>query len=53
MNLIQSICCFFSGRCGSGAAEEGGYAETAMRAPLPHHLVPRLLKPKISLRGRP
>jgi hypothetical protein len=28
MNLIQSICCFFSGRCGSGAAEEGGYAET-------------------------
>ena len=31
MNLIQSICCFFSGRCASGAAEskkadQDGYA---------------------------
>ena len=38
MNLIQSICCFFSGRCGSGAAEpkkadQDVYARDAATAP--------------------
>ena len=33
MNLIQSICCFFSSRCASGAADpkkadQDGYVET-------------------------
>jgi len=32
MNLIQSICCFFSGRCARGAepkkADRDGYVET-------------------------
>jgi len=36
MNLIQSICCFFSGRCASGTAEpkkadQDGYARDAGR----------------------
>ena len=38
MNLIQSICCLFSGRCASGAAEskkadQDGYARDAATAP--------------------
>jgi hypothetical protein len=38
MTLIQSICCFFSGRCASGAAEpkkadQDGYARDAATAP--------------------
>ena len=38
MNLIQSICCFFSGRCANGAAEpkkpgQDGYARDAATAP--------------------
>ena len=38
MNLIQSICCFFSSRCASGAAEpkkadQDGYARDAATAP--------------------
>jgi hypothetical protein len=50
MNLIQSICCFFSSRCASEAvepkkADQDGYVK--MQAPLRNHLVPQLLKPKI------
>ena len=38
MNLIQSICCFFSGRCADGAAEskkadQDGYARDVAAAP--------------------
>jgi len=38
MNLIQSICCFISGRCASGAAEpkktdQDGYARDVATAP--------------------
>ena len=38
MTLIQSICCFFSGRCASGAAEpkkadQDVYARDAATAP--------------------
>jgi hypothetical protein len=38
MNLIQSICCFFSSRCASGAAEpkkadQDGYARDAATSP--------------------
>ena len=56
MNLIQSICCFFSSRCASGAAEpkkadQDGYARDV--APRRNHLVPQLLKPQIPFRGRP
>ena len=41
MNLIQSICCFFSSRCASGAAaEEGGCCKPTIWAPLRHHVVP-------------
>ena len=52
MNLIQSICCFFSSRCASGAvepkkADQDGYVETRDAGTLRHHLVPQLLKPKI------
>ena len=50
MNLIQSICCFFSSRCASGAepkkADRDSSVETPMWAPLRHHVVPQLLKPK-------
>jgi len=58
MNLIQSICCFFSSRCASGAAEpkkadQDGYVETrdAGTAPPP----PRPVTPETedALRGRP
>ena len=38
MNLVQSICCFFSSRCASGAAEpkkadQDRYARDAATAP--------------------
>jgi hypothetical protein len=52
MNLIQSICCFFSSRCGSGAADakksdQDGYVEPrdARTAPPPPR--PATPKPKI------
>ena len=52
MNLMQSICCFFSSRCASGAAdprnaEQGSDVQTRARALLLHLLVPKLPKPKI------
>jgi hypothetical protein len=54
MNLIQSICCFFSSRCASGAepkkADRGGSVETADVDTAPPEVVPHLLKPK-SVRG--
>jgi hypothetical protein len=38
MNLVQSICCFFSSRCASGAvepkkADQHGHARNAATAP--------------------
>jgi len=52
MNLIQSICCFFSSRCASEVvepkkADQDGYVETRNGAPLRNRLVPQLLKLKI------
>ena len=53
MNLIQSICCFFSSRCASEAADpkkadQDRYARDAATA-RHHRLVPQLLKPKSGL----
>jgi hypothetical protein len=52
MNLIQSICCFFSSRCGSGAADakksdQDGYVQPCDARTARHRLVPQLPKPKI------
>jgi hypothetical protein len=56
MNLVQSICCFFSSRCASGAAEpkkadQDVETRDAGTAPPP----PRRATPETedSLRGRP
>ena len=51
MNLIQSICGFFSSRCASGAADQrkaglGITFKLAVRTLLRHRLVPQRLKPK-------
>ena len=48
MNLIQSICCFVSRRCGSKAApkkaDQDGYVETRDAGTAPHRVARQLLK---------
>ena len=54
MNLIQSICCFFSSRCASGAepkkADRDGSVETPMWAPLRHRVVPATPETEVASR---
>jgi len=58
MNLIQSICCFFSSRCASGAADpkkadQDGYVETRDAGTAPPPPRPATPETEDSLRGRP
>ena len=57
MNLIQSICCFFSSRCTSAAAEpknadQDGYVQTRDAATAPPPPRPATPETQDSLLGR-
>ena len=58
MNLIQSICCFFSSRCASEAvepkkADQDGYVKTRDAGTAPQPPRPATPETEDSRRGRP